>query len=83
VFFTDDMFQEGRFVKTIGIAVLATAIFVINFIIMKKPGSRRHSGLSVDEMTVAQYRAELEEQKKNKRLRKAETDDGEKTHPES
>lgn len=83
VFFTDDMFQEGRFVKTIGIALLATAIFVINFIIMKKPGSRRHSGLSVDEMTVAQYRAELEEQKKNKRLRKAETDDGEKTHPES
>ncbi len=83
VFFTDGMFQEGRFVKTIGIAVLATAIFVINFIIMKKPGSRRHSGLSVDEMTVAQYRAELEEQKKNKRLRKAETDDGEKTHPES
>ncbi len=83
VFFTDAMFAEGRFVKTIGIALLAVGIFVINFIIMKNPQTRRHSGLTDDEMTVAQYRAELEEQKKNKNIQKAETGEGEESHPES
>ncbi|MBE6614263.1 MAG: undecaprenyl/decaprenyl-phosphate alpha-N-acetylglucosaminyl 1-phosphate transferase [Ruminococcaceae bacterium] len=83
VFFTDAMFAEGRFIKTIGIAVLAVIIFVINFIIMKNPRCRRHSGFSDDEMTVAQYRAELEEQKKDKQIRKAETENIGKSHPES
>ena len=64
------MFAEGRFIKTIGIALLAIGIFVINFLIMRNPDTRRHSGLTADEMTVAQYRAELEEQKKNKQLKK-------------
>lgn len=80
VFFTDAMFAEGRFIKTIGIAVLAVGIFVVNFIIMRNPNTRRHSGLTDDEMTVAQYRAELEEQKK---IRKIESDKGKETHTES
>lgn len=83
VFFTDAMFAEGRFIKTIGIALLAVGIFVINFLIMRNPDTRRHSGLTADEMTVAQYRAELEEQKKNKQLKKMKADKGEETHPES
>lgn len=83
VFFTDAMFAEGRFIKTIGIALLAIGIFVINFLIMRNPDTRRHSGLTADEMTVAQYRAELEEQKKNKQLKKMKADKGEETHPES
>ena len=82
VFFTDAMFAEGRFVKTIGIAVLAVAIFVVNFIIMRNPDTRRHSGLTDDEMTVAQYRAELEERKVGK-VRKIESDKGKETHTES
>jgi len=82
VFFTDAMFAEGRFIKTIGIAVLAVVIFVVNFIIMRNPDSRRHSGLTDDEMTVAQYRAELEEQKSGK-VRKIASDKGKETHTES
>jgi len=83
VFFTEAMFAEGRFIKTIGIAVLAVVIFVINFIIMKSPRWRRHSGLSDDEMTVAQYRAELEEIKKDKQVRKAVQEESKESHPES
>ena len=82
VFFTDAMFAEGRFIKTIGIAGLAVAIFVVNFIIMRNPNTRRHSGLTDDEMTVAQYRAELEEQKSRK-IRRIESDKGKETHTES
>ncbi|MBQ4606484.1 MAG: undecaprenyl/decaprenyl-phosphate alpha-N-acetylglucosaminyl 1-phosphate transferase [Clostridia bacterium] len=82
VFFTDAMFAEGRFIKTIGIAVLAVVIFVVNFIIMRNPDTRRHSGLTDDEMTVAQYRAELEE-RKNGKVRKIESDKGTETNTES
>ena len=82
VFFTDAMFAEGRFIKTIGIAVLAVVIFVVNFIIMRNPDTRRHSGLTDDEMTVAQYRAELEE-RKNGKVRKIESDKGTETKTES
>lgn len=70
VFFTDAMFAEGRFVKTIGIALLTVAIFVVNFLIMRNPETRRHSGLTDDEMTIAQYRAELAEREKRKEERK-------------
>ncbi|MBQ8400941.1 MAG: undecaprenyl/decaprenyl-phosphate alpha-N-acetylglucosaminyl 1-phosphate transferase, partial [Clostridia bacterium] len=80
VFFTDAMFAEGRFIKTIGIALLAVGIFVVNFIIMRNPNMRRHSGLTDDEMTVAQYRAELEEQKQNKKIKKIDAGKGEETN---
>ena len=54
----------------------------MNFIIMRNPNTRRHSGLTDDEMTVAQYRAELEEQKSRK-VRKIESDKGKETHTKS
>lgn len=67
VFFTDSLFAEGRFFKTIAIAIIAFVIFVVNFLIMKSPVCRRHSGLTEDEMTVAQYKAELAEKQKKKK----------------
>lgn len=66
VFFTDSLFAEGRFWKTAGIAVVAVVIFTVNFLIMRKPEFRRHSGLTDDELTVAQYKAELAEKRKKK-----------------
>ena len=66
VFFTASMFAEGRFFKTIAIAVIALVIFVANFLIMRNPDCRRHSGLTEDDLTVAQYKAELAEKRKKK-----------------
>ena len=66
VFFTDSLFAEGRFFKTIAIAVIALVIFIANFIIMRDPACRRHSGLTEDDLTVAQYKAELAEKKRKK-----------------
>ncbi len=71
VFYTNAMFAEERLLKTAGIALLAIGIFAVNFIIMKNPATRRHSGLSDDDMTVAQYKAELEEQQRKKEARRA------------
>lgn len=66
VFFTEGMFAEGRTIKTIAIAILALFIIVINFLVMKSPGCRKHSGLSDDEMTVQEYLAEQEAKKQAK-----------------
>jgi len=74
VFFTDTMFMEGRHFKTAGIALLGAVIFLINFFLIKNPVTRRHSGLTDDDMTVAQYRAELEEMKKKKKMKKNKTE---------
>ncbi len=68
VFYTNALFAEERLVKTAGVALLAIAIFVVNFFIMKNPATRRHSGLSDDDMTVAQYKAELAERKRKKEI---------------
>lgn len=82
VFFTEGMFAEGKTAKTIWIAVLAVGIFVINFIIMRTPDCRKHSGLSDDEMTVQDYLAELESKKQakaEKTKESANTENGEQT----
>ena len=72
VFFTDSLFAEGRFFKTIAIAVIALVIFVANFIIMRNPDCRRHSGLTEDDLTVAQYKTELAEKKRKREQAKEE-----------
>ncbi len=82
VFFTEGMFAEGKTAKTIWIAVLAVGIFVINFLLMRSPACRKHSGLSDDEMTVEDYLAEKEDQKQAKaeKMKKSvKTDNGEQT----
>ena len=60
VFCTDKMFDEYRVVKSVSIAVIAIAIFIINLLIMKCPGTRRHSGLIDDDMTISEFINELD-----------------------
>ena len=59
VFCTETMFDDQRVIKSIAIAVIAVALFIINILIMKNPETRRHSGLTEDDMTTADYIQEL------------------------
>ena len=43
--FTDTMFEEMRFIKSILLVAAAIFIFVINFLIMKNPSARYLSGI--------------------------------------
>ncbi|MGM9653375.1 MAG: MraY family glycosyltransferase [Eubacteriales bacterium] len=45
VTFTEAMFSEARFIKSIALAAVAFCIFIINFIIMKNPSMRYLSGI--------------------------------------
>jgi len=66
VFCTEDMFQTMRYTKSILIAVIATGLFILHYLILKDPSCRRHSGLSPDEMTVSEYISELDPEKARK-----------------
>lgn len=59
VFCTETMFEDKRVIKSVAIAVIAVALFIINLVIMKNPDTRRHSGLTEDDMTTADYIHEL------------------------
>ena len=59
VFCTETMFDDQRVIKSVAIAGIAVALFVINLLIMKNPESRRHSGLTEDDMTTEDYIQEL------------------------
>lgn len=43
--FTEAMFSEARFVKSLALAGMAFLIFILNFIIMKNPSARYLSGI--------------------------------------
>ena len=43
--FTDTMFKETRFVKSLALVAVAILIFAINFLIMKNPSARYLSGI--------------------------------------
>ena len=43
--FTDTMFKDARFVKSLTLVVVAILIFFINFLIMKNPSARYLSGI--------------------------------------
>ena len=60
VFCTEAMFDRFRVAKAIAIAVIAIAILIINFLIMRCPGTRRHSGLIDDDMTISEFIHELD-----------------------
>lgn len=60
VFCTESMFSRMRVVKAISIAVIAIAILIINLFIIKCPGTRRHSGLIDDDMTISEFISELD-----------------------
>ncbi|MBO7404532.1 MAG: undecaprenyl/decaprenyl-phosphate alpha-N-acetylglucosaminyl 1-phosphate transferase [Clostridia bacterium] len=66
VFCTETMFESLRVVKSVAIAVISVALFIINFLIMKNPISRRHSGLTEDDMTTEDYLEELDPEKARK-----------------
>ena len=60
VFCTESMFDKYRIGKAVAIAVIAIAILMINFLIMRCPGTRRHSGLIDDDMTISEFIKELD-----------------------
>lgn len=66
VFSTDAMFSSTRIFKAVSIAVIALAILLITYFIMKNPEARRHSGLTEDDMTIADYIRELDPEKAKK-----------------
>ncbi|MBE6625709.1 MAG: undecaprenyl/decaprenyl-phosphate alpha-N-acetylglucosaminyl 1-phosphate transferase [Ruminococcaceae bacterium] len=66
VFCTDMMGENTRVIKAIAIAVIAVLILIINVNIMKNPSTRRHSGLTEDDMTVDEYMNELDPEKAKK-----------------
>ncbi len=66
VFCSEAMFEEHRFLKALAIALIAVALAAVNIIIMKNPETRRHSGLTEDDMTTADYIHELDPEKAHK-----------------
>ncbi|MBR5312717.1 MAG: undecaprenyl/decaprenyl-phosphate alpha-N-acetylglucosaminyl 1-phosphate transferase [Clostridia bacterium] len=66
VFCTESMFQTMRVTKSILIAVIATGLFLLNYLILKDPNWRKHSGLTEDDMTVIEYINELDPEKARK-----------------
>ena len=66
VFCTESMFHTMRVTKSILIAVIAMGLFILNYIILKDPDWRKHSGLTEDEMTVSEYINELDPEKARK-----------------
>ena len=66
VFCTESFFSYGGAVKSLCVAGLALLIFFVNFLVMKNPDTRRHSGLTEDDVSVEEYLKEREEMR-NKR----------------
>ena len=66
VFCTESMFQTMRVTKSVLIAVIAMGLFLLNYIILKDPNWRKHSGLTEDDMTVTEYINELDPEKARK-----------------
>ena len=66
IFCTESMFENMRVVKSISIAVIAIVLFGVNFIILRDPNLRRHSGIIEDDMTITDYISELDPKKAKK-----------------
>ncbi len=66
VFCTEAMFHTMRVTKSILIAVIAMGLFILNYLILKDPNCRKHSGLTEDDMTVSEYINELDPEKARK-----------------
>lgn len=66
VFCSEEMFDSTRIIKTISIALIALVILVINIAIMRNPQTRKHSGLTSDDITTSEYMSELSPEKAKK-----------------
>ncbi len=65
VFCTESMFAKGSVVRSLSVAGIALLIVFLNFVVMKNPETRRHSGLIEDDVTVEEYLHERELLKAN------------------
>ncbi len=68
VFCTNAMFDSARArtIKTIAIALIAVALFLVNYGIMIHPSTRKHTGITEDDMSVSEYMSELDAAKAKK-----------------
>ncbi len=72
MFCTEAMFSQTRILKAGAILVIAILIFMINFMILKNPISRKHSGIIENDMTIEEYISELDP----KKIKKIEEQNG-------
>ncbi|MBQ7599711.1 MAG: hypothetical protein IJU57_03450, partial [Clostridia bacterium] len=61
VCFTDILPESSRLIRTIAVMLIAVFIFIVNYIILKSPYGRKHSGISDEEMSTEEYLKELDE----------------------
>jgi len=66
VFCTETLFAKTRAIRSAAVFVIAVALFVIHIMILKNPDSRKHSGLTEDDMTTDEYLGELNPEKARK-----------------
>ncbi len=66
IFCTESMFKNMRVIKSVSIAVIAIVLFAVNFMILRNPNLRRHSGIIEDDMTISDYISELDPEKAKK-----------------
>ena len=69
VFCTESMFEHGGVIRSVCVAILAMVIFFVNFLVMKNPNTRKHSGLTADDVSVEEYLKEREEARNKRRSR--------------
>ena len=66
VFCTETVFQKSTTIRSAAIFFIAVALFTIHILILKNPESRKHSGLTEDDMTTDEYLGELDPEKARK-----------------
>ena len=69
MFCTESMFANGRAIRSFCVAGIALLIFLVNFVVMKNPDTRKHSGLTEDDVTVEEY-LRIKEAERAKRIAK-------------
>ncbi len=70
VFCTESMFENGSEIRSLCVAAIALLIVFLNILVMKNPETRRHSGLSEDDVTVEEYLREQEALKAKREVRR-------------
>lgn len=72
VVFTDAIFNNARLVKALLVLLLAIVVFLFNYLIIKNPKLRIHTGLFDDEPMPEEVQRELDEAKMNAKQDKAQ-----------
>jgi len=82
VFCTESLFAHGGVIKAVCVAALAIVIFFVNFLVMKNPCTRKHSGLTEDDVSVEDYLKEREELQNKRRSQENKACDDEQKNNE-